>query len=294
MKISCTPISFSKSFSEKTMNHRAFCAVVAENGGDGIDVLDPACYPWFWENPEKQKKELPALLNEYGLKLAAWATGNHFTEPEKDKFEQQVEMVCNSIRDAAEAGAPCLRIFGGYHAACGGPPGMTYDNGLELVLRGLERVVSVAEKCGVVLALENHGRIPGLSQEVFALVRHFSSPNLRVLFDAANFLGRGMDETEDPLQAYARLKGLIVHAHVKDWTFCEAGSDGRRNIRAAVAGEGFVPLRQLAYEMEKDGYAGYCSLEYEADRFVPEAEGVPRSLQYLTVLKRSAALLEKR
>lgn len=291
MKISCTPISFSKSFSEGSMDHRTFCRIVAENGGEGVDILDPAAYPWFWKDVEKQKKELPQVLREYGLRLAAWAAGNHFAETDLSVFEQQIRQVHDAIHDAAEAGAPCLRIFGGYHQDCGGPAGITYDNGLELVLRALERVVPEAEKCGVVLALENHGRLPGLSGEVLALVRHFHSPCLRVLFDAANFIARNMNETECPLRAYERLKGWIAHVHLKDWCFRDGNGGDHRKESAAVAGEGFVPLRALVYEMEKDGYGGYCSLEYEAARFVPEMEGVPKSLRYLGTLKRTAALL---
>lgn len=52
-----------------------------------------------------------------------------------------------------------------------------------------------------------------------------------------------------------------------------------------------TPLRQVIAELTADGYAGYCSLEFEAARIVPEREGVTESLAYL---RESVAIAERK
>ena len=87
--------------------------------------------------------------------------------------------------------------------------------------------------------------------------------------------------------AFKFFKDYIVHCHVKDksWQL----RDGVIDRMPAIAGEGgLVPLRQLAYALERDCFQGYCSLEYEAQD--AEEIGVPKSLKYLLEIKETAKL----
>lgn len=288
MKLSCTPISCSASFRAETMSVERYFQMLAAAGCEGTDLLDSRCYPWFWKNGfQSDRKEVCRALSGAGLAAAAYACGNNFARIAETDFSDAVETVKNALREAAEIQAPCLRIFGGYHPECGGDKDITYGNGLEKIVRGIEECLPEAEKAGVILAIENHGRLPGLAEEMRFLTDHFHSPFLRLTFDAANFLANNMNEYQDPLSSYEQLKEFIVHIHVKDWSNGVPGN-GRKRI-ASVAGEGgVVPLRQLFYRLKKDGYSGFVSLEYEAGSTVPEEEGVPRSLRYLNELRAAA------
>ena len=72
------------------------------------------------------------------LKLAAIACGNNFAKLDKGERNANIEKVIKAIHEAAELGAPLVRIFGGYHEDCNGEPGMAYANGFEYVLQGIE------------------------------------------------------------------------------------------------------------------------------------------------------------
>ena len=286
MKLSCTPISYSASMKAGETQDDYF-RLIAENGAEGSDLMEPNAYPWFWQDFDLQKKDVLARMKDYGLALSGYAAGNNFTVGTDEEFDRQVAIVKSAIHDAAEFGAPCLRIFGGYHEGCGGRPGVTASNGLAMVIRGIEAVLPEAEKCGVTLALENHGRMPGLSREMLYLLKYFDSENLRTLFDCANYLGGNMDETEDPLQAFERLKDYVVHCHVK--SIRVAPPDAKRPRVGCVAGEGgIVPLRQFYYALAAYGYEGFCSLEYEGGTYTPEEIGVPQSLRNLADMQKSA------
>jgi len=291
MKISCTPISCSGSFREG-MSQEEYFRLIAANGAEASDIMEPEGYPWFWRDFDREKRDIVRRMKDCGLALSGYAAGNNFAVADPECFARQTALVKKAVHEAAEFGAPCLRIFGGYHEACGGEKGMTMSRGLECVERGLEAVLHEAEKCGVVLALENHGRIPGLADELLWFCRRFDSPFLRVLFDCANFMANNMDESEHPCCAFEKLKSYVVHCHVK--SFMPAPPETGRRMVGCVAGEGhIVPLRQFFYTLAQNGYGKYCSLEYEGGAYTPEAEGVPRSLRNLAEMKQAAEKLFK-
>lgn len=279
MKISITPISFQKNFKDGEMDLDKFFKYCSELGLDGVDILDSECYPWFWQNKEDQIKNLKKMLLDNNLELAVYATGNNFANTDKGEFNKNVEIVKTALREAAEVGAQALRIFGGYHKETGGSVDIDYDNGLGLIIEGIEACVSEAEKCGVCLALENHGRLPGHSYEMAAITKYFDSKWVKVMFDCGNFMGNNMDEPENPLMAYERLKDYVVHVHFKDMGPCISGNN--RKFEGYVAGVGHVPLRQFVACLEENKYEGFCSLEHEAAAITPNIHGVPQSIEYM-------------
>jgi sugar phosphate isomerase/epimerase len=247
--------------------------------------MDSLCYPWQYTDKEKEFKQITKWLEKANLKLAAIACGNNFAKFRSEERRENIEKVKNAIHEAAELGAPLVRIFGGYHEDCGGEKGMVYANGFSYILEGIEACLAEAEKHNIVLALENHGRLPGLSYEIKSIIKHFDSPFVKCMFDCANFLASNMNETEDPLYAYEQLKDDIVHCHVKDWGK-PFGATAERKVAAYPAGAGgIVPLRQFAALLKRDNFEGYCSLEYEASWQVPEKEGVIQSLEYLKQIR---------
>ena len=285
MKISCTPVSVYEELRNKEIDQAKYFELISSAGAEATDILDPAAYGCFWQDFEKEKRLLPGLLKANGLDISAYATSNNFTVIEPERFTAQVERVINAARDAAAFGIGTMRIFGGYHKMLGPEHHMDFSDGLQQVIRGIEEVLPEAEKLGVTLALENHGRLPGLPEEILYIMKYFDHPNLGLCFDIANFNAFNMNEFVDAVSAYELLKPYIKHVHCKDWktsetTHCNA---------AAVCGRGngTVPLRRLAYLMERDRFPGYWALEYEAGGL----GGVTESIQYMKSLKDAAELL---
>ncbi|HWL51517.1 MAG TPA: sugar phosphate isomerase/epimerase family protein [Chthoniobacteraceae bacterium] len=272
------------------MNLRSFFTFCAAHGLKGVDLLDSDGYPWLWSSGETAA-QCVRWAQEEGLAIAAHACGNNFAQPTAEQRRGQIALVQKAIDHAGELGAPLLRIFGGYHRHAGGDPSTKTANGLEMIFNALEQCLPHAEKRGVILALENHGCLPAHSWESKTILDHFDSPWLKALYDPANYLGNSMTEDEDPLRAYQRLKGSIAHAHFKD--VAPAKLNPARRREPCVAGQGLTPLCQIIAEMVRDGYDGFCALEYEAAAIVPEMEGVPASFAFLQDA-RAAALLQRR
>lgn len=90
--------------------------------------------------------------------------------------------------------------------------------------------------------------------------------DLEFVFDTANMLPHG----DDPMEAYAALKGRISHVHLKDVVLepkakilkhSEHTPDGRL-MRCVTWGNGIIPVCQLYRQMLKDGYTGQFAIEY--------------------------------
>ena len=94
-------------------------------------------------------------------------------------------------------------------------------------------------------------------------------PNFGVLVDMGNFLCAD----DEPASAVGRLMPYAFHCHAKDfhvkpgtdvapgkgWFQSRAGN----YLRGAILGHGNVPVLQCLRVMQRDGYQGVLSLEYE-------------------------------
>src|SRR5262249_32126209 len=100
-------------------------------------------------------------------------------------------------------------------------------------------------------------------------------PELKVTFDAGNFLLAG----EDSVAALDRLAPRVAHVHFKDWkvvppgTACAyPGVDGRL-YQGTALGDGIVNLRGVLGRLQDLGYGGAISVEYEGPGNAEEAVG---------------------
>jgi sugar phosphate isomerase/epimerase len=129
------------------------------------------------------------------------------------------------------------------------------------MLAALRGVTAAAERAGVQLVLENHnhGGFIQTADDVLAIFQAVGSPALALLLDTGNYL--------DGLASIRRTAGLARHVHAK---FRRVGPDGR---------DAFVDHAAVVTELDRVGYAGCLSIEYEGEE-APET-AVPRAVAYL-------------
>lgn len=223
------------------------------------------------------QKETPAqtraMLKDRGIAAGAWSAANNFVQADRAAFLQQVDYLRRCIGQAAELGAPVLRVFSGDEH-----PAVRYGDGLNSILEGFRACVPEALAAGVTMALENHGVFAGRSGQVNAIVAAVDSPCLRATLDTANFLF----VDEDPLRAVQNAVHNAGWVHFKDYRPCapaDAGSwpsvEGRYYAGTAL-GEGCVPLGEIAGALKDAGYGGCLSIEFEGPDSVA---GTVRSIE---------------
>jgi sugar phosphate isomerase/epimerase len=185
-------------------------------------------------------------LAHYGSTLAAWNADPDLGRPQtRDRDRAYVRL---ALKTARQLGAPLVRITID-HRAAGEHISDTTDS--------LAVLAVDAEREGVRLALENHGREEMDAAQLLGFVQGVNSPWLGICLDFGNFKpGYGDDDFE-------MLARHAIHAHAKSYAFDEDGE------------ETTIPFGHRLGVLKSIGYQGVISIEYEGDG--DAAEGIRRT-----------------
>lgn len=208
-----------------------------------------------------------------GLALAGMSTHQGFVTPDRELRKQNVDRTIGQIELAYRLGIPTMRVNTGRWGTSGSfdelmrnrgiePPldGYSDEDAYPWVIESLEACVRVAEKCGVVLGLENHWGLGLTPEGLLRIVNAVDSPWLRVTMDTGNFL-------EDP---YDRLEQIAPQtALVQAKTYYGGGEWYSLDL----------DYPRIAEILRRHRYRGYVSLEFEG-RDDP-LTAIPRSLEML-------------
>ena len=241
----------------------------AAMGFDGIELL--LVQMASEDNAYLQKLKKQAY--HAGLDLMGFSTHQGFLSPEKQYREENIQKTIHQIELAHELGIPTMRLntgrwgttesFDALMANKGIEPaleGYTDEDGFKWVIDSIEKCLPVAERCGVVLGLENHWGLGRTAAGVMRIVNSLDSPWLQVTLDTGNFL----EDRDQQLEALAP-KAVLIQAK----TYYGGGKWYTLDIDYPKIGE----------MMRRHQYRGYISLEFEGN----EAPGtaVPKSLEVL-------------
>jgi sugar phosphate isomerase/epimerase len=257
MKTSIVSYTFSKFISNKSKTQDDFIEFCSWMQVDGVELFDMYV---DGENPDERYRSLlksRTLLDKYNLSASCYMLQNNFTPGEN--IDENLKLTERALDEALLLGAPCVRILGGYTDLL---KGITREAALKEIIISLKRAVEIAERKGVVLALENHGDLPGTSAEVLHVIKTVNSPMLRACIDLGNFLAGNMAVKESPRDALKKLLEYVVHVHVKDRRFLP-GSRG--DVEACIVGTGAVDLQECMNILAEYGYSGYISCESDGE-----------------------------
>jgi L-ribulose-5-phosphate 3-epimerase len=243
--------------------------LAAEMGFDGVELLlrqmtdtSPAAL---------QKIKRHAFL--LGLDLMGFSTHQGFLRPDPKYRQSNIDLTIQQIEMAYALGIPTMRVNTGTWGTSRNfdelmknrgiePPreGHTDEEAFGWVIDCLGKCLKTAEKCGVVMGLENHWGLGRTPEGVLRIVNAIDSPWLMVTLDTGNFL-------EDP---YDRLEMLAPKAAlVQAKTYYGGGLWYTLDL----------DYDRIAKLLRKHNYNGYISLEFEGKEDPRTA--VPKSLAVL-------------
>ena len=193
-----------------------------------------------------------------GIAIACIATSCKLADAETN--QQQVEDARRSIHLAGDAGAPCIRVFGGQYGD------LSRAEAMDVLVRSLSVLAEQADARGVTICLETHDAWcdPKHVAEVIARVDH---PAVAVNWDIMHpvrVAGATMDEAFEALGPYIR------HVHFHDGVT----NDGK--LEMVPIGHGDVDHERAVRLLKGMGYAGALSGEWI--NWQPADEHLPREL----------------
>jgi len=243
--------------------------LAAEMGFDGVEILHRQMTAEDNDYLEKLKRR--AFVN--GLALMGFSTHQTFLRPDADERKKNIDHTIRCIELAYALGIPTIRVNTGTWGTSKNfdelmknrgiePPrqGYTDEEGFKWVIDSFEKCLPAAQKCGVIMGLENHWGLGRTPEGVLRVVDAVKSPWLQVTLDTGNFL-------EDPYDKLEKLAPKTVLVQAK--TYVGGGTWYTLDL----------DYERIAKIMREHNYRGWVSLEFEGKEDPRTA--VPKSLAVL-------------
>jgi len=243
-------------------------------GFEGIEAGDRAASP---EQAEKARKTAEKLGMKIHSVLYGWANFNH-----KDKVEGDIASVATALRAAQGFGADAVLLVPCRTGGMPMPEAWEFDiefdaktNHVQRVVKGdneeyqkyieahndaidasreaVRKLIPVAEKTGVVIALENVWNNLWVKPAIFAnFVKSFDNPWVKAYFDIGNHVKYA------PPQEWIRAIGKeLVKCHVKDFKLNPNGHGGT----FVHPRDGSIDWPAVRRELDNVGYNGWMTIE---------------------------------
>jgi L-ribulose-5-phosphate 3-epimerase len=243
--------------------------LAAEMGFDGVELLHRQMTSE--DKGYLQRLKRRAFVN--GLDLCGFSTHQGFLSPDESFRQRNIDNTIHQIELAYDLGIPTMRVNTGTWGTSRNfdelmknrgiePPkeGYTDEDGFGWVIASLEKCLPAAEKCGVLLGLENHWGLGRTAEGVLRIVNKIDSPWLQVTADTGNFL-------EDPYDRLELLAPKTILVQAK--TYYGGG------LWYALE----LDYPRIAGIFKRHNYRGYVSLEFEGKE--DPLVAVPKSLKLL-------------
>jgi len=243
--------------------------LAADAGFDAVEVLQMQ----MTDQSPAAAHRIKQRAFQLGLSLCGMSTHQSFVSPDPEFRKTNIDHTIAAIELAYSMGIPTIRVNTGRWGTSGNfdelmankgieprLDGYTDDDGFAWVRDGFEACLPTAEKCGVVLGLENHWGLGRTAEGVLRVIREVDSPWLRATLDTGNFL-------EDQYAQYEQLAPFAVLVQAK--TYYGGGTWYTLDI----------DYDKVAAILRAANYRGYISLEFEGKD--PFETAVPKSIERL-------------
>lgn len=165
-------------------------------GVDGENIADISA---------QKAKEIRRQLDDASIKV--WSLGSPYGKIGiEDDFGSHLEKFKKSLEIADILGTKHIRLFSFYI-----PQEDTYDKYKDAVMQRLEQFIKAAKGSDVILCHENEKDIYGdIASRCLEI--HKAFPEIKAIFDPANFIQCGQDTKE----AWTLLAPYVEYMHIKD------------------------------------------------------------------------------
>lgn len=227
--------------------------LAADAGFDAVEIL----HVQMQDVSNAKLQQIKQRAFRTGMSLCGLSTHQSFVSPDAEARKENIEHTIGCIELAYSLGIPTIRVNTGRWGTSGSFDELMANRGIEPNLEGytddeafawvrdcFEACVPVAQKCGVVMGLENHWGLGRTAAGVLRVIGEVDSPWLRATLDTGNFL-------ENQYEQYKQLAPEAVFVQAK--TYFGGGTWYTLDI----------DYDRVAAILREVDYRGYISLEFE-------------------------------
>lgn len=227
-------------------------ALARTTGASGVELRCADGEPVPPDLPLARARGVRAQFADAGVSVVCLASYVRIAAPDDDP----VRDLLRHIELAQELGSRFVRVFGGF------------DPRPDPVPVAAARLRQVADRIAggpVTVLLETHD-VFCAARAVASVLRQVDAPEVGALWDVVNPWRSG----ETAGQAAAALAPWLRHVQLKDVA-------STVDLAPVLPGQGVVPLAQVLCELDRLGYQGWLSLEWERAWF-PQAPPLAEAL----------------
>ncbi len=254
-------VGFKASLGFYEMEVEKVCEILSRIGYKSIEWDMPHFDPRKTTAAQRKKcKEVPI---QFGMEASDIMVQDDYITLSEDERSDRIKHTIECIQAAAEAGVHIINVFTGPRKWEEGNPRLHTDlpegRAWEMVLDAYERIVPVAEKHQVILALEVcWGMVCRDFYTGNFLLDHFNSDYLCINMDPSH---HHLVRNDIPW-VIKQWGPKIKHVHLKDAIGKEGYQD--ETFTYPVPGGGSIDWKAVFEALDDIGYDGYCTVEYEA------------------------------
>jgi sugar phosphate isomerase/epimerase len=206
--------------------------------------------------PASRRHEIRKLMEQHNLEIIGLGASTRFSSPDPEERQHNLKQLHLYLELAHDLRARMVRTFGGNIQE-----GCSLENTIAWVSDSLAEAVPVAEREGVIVALETHDDF-SRGTVVAQVLERVPNSWLSVIWDVHHpyRMGESLEET------WHHIGSRTAHVHIKD---ARRQPDGSWQL--VLLGEGEVPCQQVINLLRQRGYSGYLSVEWEK-KWHPEIE----------------------
>jgi sugar phosphate isomerase/epimerase len=210
-RISVFPKCFFDELVDGRMPFEQWIHDAAALGGEGVEHYDG----FFRTFAPEHVRPIVEAMRETGQITSMICFSPDFTHFDADERRRQVERQKEAIDLTVRMGARHCRTLSGQRY-----PELTRKDGIARTVEGISRSLEYAERCNVVLCMENHykdgtWRYPEFAQpeDVFLeIIEQIDSPFFGVQYDPSNAVVGGFD----PILFLEKVRHRVVTMHASD------------------------------------------------------------------------------
>lgn len=188
-----------------------------------------------------------------------------------DYSEAAMNAAKQAVDTAAKLNCKAIRVFLGNFAARVNPnkPEPNYDG----IIKALKEVCDYAKGKGVEIWIETHNEF-ATGKALKPLIADVNKDNLKIIWDIIH----PIEDGETIKETWERIGEYIAHVHIKD------GKDRHdpewHDFKYTKLGDGDLPLYDILDLLDRVGFDGYLSLEWET-AWRQELQSLPRDLDFV-------------
>ncbi|HTE23704.1 sugar phosphate isomerase/epimerase family protein [Flavitalea sp.] len=188
------------------------------------------------------------LLADNKIKLVDLGSSAAMHHTDKATRQKNLDDAKRYIDLAEKLECPYIRVF---------PNNLPKDDSkqvvLDLIVSGLNELGAYAKTSKVKVLMESHGDLVSKADLVYVMQK-VDTKKIGLIWDIMNAWSV---TKEAPADIYPAISKYIHHVHVKDGII----KDGKVQYR--ILGKGEAPMRESIQLLQKGGYQGYYSFEWE-------------------------------